>query len=498
MTVLLKVDQALCRIGRKAVLKIDSLELERGQHYCLFGPNGAGKSLLAALLAGKRRESGSYVKWAEDLDPRRQIFLVSFEEQQRLWERDNRLDISEYRPDAADQGTSIEALISSARTRQEQDEALLDELLQVLNLAAFRQQGIRFLSSGQVRKALLARALYGVKAAAGGLLILDEPLESIDRESRTHILNCIEQLLDSNFCSLSLHRRAGDIPPYASHLLLMQDLRLLAQGPVEAVQQSPEFRAMMTRQLELPSVLPGTGEIKRPEQEGKLLELHNVSAAWSGKPVLTDINWQMTASDHVLFEGPNGCGKSTFLSLIDGDNHQAYGQDVLLFGRRKGSGESVWEVKSHFGVVSNELHNKYVKGWRVQDVVVSGFYDSLGLYDDSGALEREQAMAWLKVMDLEDSAAAYYHELSFGQQRLVLLARAMVKQPRILILDEPCVGLDDYHRRAVLSLLDKIAGQCLTQLLYVSHVAGEQPACINRHYRFVPAAGGAHTLQQLL
>ncbi len=255
---------------------------------------------------------------------------------------------------------------------------------------------------------------------------------------------------------------------------------------------------MLSRQLELPAVLPGAGEVKRQGQEGNLLELNNVSAAWSGKPVLTDINWCMAACDHVLFEGPNGCGKSTLLSLIDGDNHQAYGQQVLLFGRRKGSGESVWEVKSHFGVVSNELHNKYVKGWRVQDVVVSGFYDSVGLYDDAGALEREKALAWLQVMGLKACAAAYYHELSFGQQRLVLLARAMVKQPRILILDEPCVGLDDYHRQAILALLDRIAEQCVTQLLYVSHVAGEQPACINRHYRFVPTTGGACTLEQLL
>ena len=195
--------------------------------------------------------------------------------------------------------------------------------------------------------------------------------------------------------------------------------------------------------------------------------------------------------------GPNGCGKSTLLSLIDGENHMGYGQQVTLFGQQKGSGESVWEIKARFGVVSNELHNKYIKGWKVLDVVVSGFYDTVGLYDESGALEKEIAIDWLASLQLEAMRGQYYHELSFGQQRLVLLARAMVKNPLVLILDEPCVGLDDYHRAMVLGVIELIAEQTATQLIYVSHVIGEQLACINRRYSFVPCADGTHTLQAI-
>ncbi|HLT64282.1 MAG TPA: ATP-binding cassette domain-containing protein, partial [Pseudohongiella sp.] len=153
-----------------------------------------------------------------------------------------------------------------------------------------------------------------------------------------------------------------------------------------------------------------------------------------------------------------------------------------------GSGESVWDIKARFGVVSNDLHNRYVKGWRVLDVVVSGFFDSLGLYDDSGASESSTAKQWLQVLGLGHLAREYYHELSFGEQRLVLLARAMVKQPLILILDEPVVGLDDQYSALLLAMVDRIAAAGQTQIVFVSHSLDDTPSCINVRVIFERAA----------
>ena len=228
-----------------------------------------------------------------------------------------------------------------------------------------------------------------------------------------------------------------------------------------------------------------------------LIQLDGVEAGYGELKVLNDINWRMEPDHHVLIEGPNGCGKSTLLSLIDGENHKGYGQQVFLFGRRKGSGETIWEVKAQFGIISNELHNKYVKGWRVIDVVVSGFFDSIGLYDDSGASEKVVAKEWLSALGISDFERHFYNEISFGQQRLVLLARAMVKHPRVLILDEPCVGLDDYHRELILGMLDLIAVQANTQIVYVSHVVGERPTCINQRLGFEKCKTGGFTLTQV-
>lgn len=494
----------MCRIGRHALLKIDNFSIEHGQHWCIFGPNGAGKTLLANLLAGKRVESGTYVSYAEGFDFNSDIYTVSFEEQRRLWQRDMRLDISEFSVDLVDQGTVVEDLIRSSRSTENQDEKLLQELQRRLALKSVFKQGIRFLSSGQTRKVLIARALYGHHPGRPKLVILDEPLESIDKDSRQQIAECIEHYLDDDCCSLHLCRRQQDMLPHITHMALMNDFTITKQGIYAELSQSKAFVGMVSTRPMAPLSIPGRLKVDEPSakthgdatQSPEVpIRLENVSASYGDHRVLANITWTMELHHQVLIEGPNGCGKSTLLSLIDGENHKGYGQDVFLFGQRKGSGESVWDVKAKFGVVSNELHNKYVKGWRVLEVVVSGFFDSVGLYDESGSAERDLAKQWLTTLGIVALQQHYYHELSFGQQRLVLLARAMVKHPRVLILDEPCVGLDNYHRRLILQTLDIIVSQTNTQIIYVSHVLGEQPDCINQRLSFVEIEGGSFTLE---
>lgn len=496
MTELVRITAASCRITPRTLLRIEHFTLATGEHWCVFGPNGAGKTSLGRLLSARMRETSLYVTYAEGFDPRRDIHLVSFEEQQRLWQRDDRLDISEYSASAQDQGTTVEELIRSSRSAGSQDQHLLQELLGELALLTLRNQGIRFLSSGQMRRAMLARALYANRDESPQLILLDDPMESIDRDSRERIEACIGRFLGAHNASMQLSRRQQDIPRHATHLAVMQDLRVLAQGRRPEVEQGQAYQSMLSRRPPVIATIPASSVHARAPVDAStpLIELRDVNASYGEKKVLSNVHWQMLAHHHVLIEGPNGCGKSTLLSLIDGENHKGYGQELFLFGRRKGSGEAVWDIKARFGLVSNELHNKYVKGWRVLEVVVSGFFDSVGLYDDSGSAETSVAQAWLKEFGIADLKRHFYHELSFGQQRLVLLARAMVKGPDILVLDEPCVGLDDYHRQMILQVLDLIAATTSTRLLYVSHVAGEQPACINQHLQFVPSAAGGYTL----
>lgn len=502
MSLLLSVDNAQCRIGRHSMLKIDHFAIQDGQHWCIFGPNGAGKSLLANLLAGRRIESGKYVNYEQNFDVTRDLHIVSFEEQQRLWQRDNRLDISEYSDSAQDQGTLVEELIRAVRTQAEQDDDLLQDLQRKLDLEALFGKGIRFLSTGQIRKVLIVRALYARRSGVPQLLILDDPLESIDKDSRQRITQCLQQSMTDDFCSLQLCRRPQDILPGVTHLAVMErigdELKIIEQGPLAEISAGNGFAKIVNNTPLIANCLPAKpGD--RPENKTStepLIRLQNVTASYGDIAVLRDIQWIMQPHHHVLIEGPNGCGKSTLLSLIDGENHKGYGQDVFLFGRRKGSGETVWDIKARFGIVSNELHNKYVKGWRVLDVVVSGFFDSVGLYDDSGAGEIDLAKQWLNTLGIEELQQHYYHEISFGQQRMVLLARAMVKHPEILILDEPCVGLDDYHRKLILQTLDLIASKSDTRIIYVSHVEGEKPDCINQKLSFVESEAGGFTLEQ--
>lgn len=477
------VDGASCRVSRGCHLLVDHFRLSPGQHWCLFGGNGAGKSLLAAYLAGRLQSGSGRIRYPGNLDPDRDIVTVSFEEQQELQSRDQRHDISEYTPSATDAGTTVQSLVSGNGPAE-----YADWLIEQLGLRAILPMGIRVLSSGQMRRALLAAAL----SRCPRLLILDEPLESIDRQSRDRITATIRQWQTSDNASLVLNRRCSSLLPGMTHMALMQDLALVRMGRFEELEHRLE--EVLPALPPLPDGLPPPAPGHEPEMlpaDVPLIELRGVSVRYGDHTVLDELDWIVWSDHHVLIEGPNGCGKSTLLGLLTGDNHKAYGQDVRLFGRKRGSGESVWEVKSRFGIVSNELHNRYVRGWKVLEVVVSGFFDSVGLYEDAGASEIATAREWLAATGLGGSEGAAYHELSFGQQRLVLLARAMVKQPPVLVLDEPCVGLDDRYRSRMLMIMDRIARTGYTRLLYVSHTTGEAPQSINQCLRFMRQEDGS-------
>lgn len=476
---LIQVRDALCRLNAKQTLRVPYFDVVEGQHHCVFGGNGAGKSALLQLLLGELPTGRAHVQYCGGFDPKTDCIVVSFEQQQALWALDNRHDISEYSEDARDQGTTVAMWILGSSPPDERYEKILASL----DLKEFEARGMRYLSSGQCRKAMLARALY----QRPRLLILDDPLGSIDRVAQAQIRIALQQWMTPNNTTLLLCRRDAEILPGISHLALMDELCLIAEGELAAIRQDPRFRAIAQRPLELPKTLPPPAARRHspPLVPGQaLIELHDVFAAYNGKRILENFSWSMNYGQHVLIEGPNGCGKSTLLSLIDGENHMAYGQEVYLFGKKRGSGETIWDVKARFGVVSNEMHNRYVRGWRVLEVVISGFFDSVGLYDDSGASERDCAMDWLKALGIDALAKEYYHSISFGQQRLVLLARAMLKHPNVLILDEPCVGLDDSHRELILALVDLIAATTTTHILFVSHTQGEQPRCITQRLRF--------------
>ncbi|MBL4819870.1 MAG: ATP-binding cassette domain-containing protein [Gammaproteobacteria bacterium] len=489
------IKNASVRISRTRQLKVGNFQILPGQHWCVFGGNGAGKTLLARMISGDLLPGLRYVSYGPEFEPASDLINVSFEEQQKLWERDNRHDVSEYMADALDVGTTVDALLTqrAVGSRKETESDL--QILRELGIEQIRDSGVRFLSSGQVRKVLLARALLSKQAGRARLLILDEPLEAIDKQSQPQVADLINLWMDQDNSTLALCRSEQNILSGITHMAVMKDLQILRQGPVDEVRNSEEFRQLTQLKMNRRIRIPRSGPL--PEKNNSAappIQLRGVTALYRDKLVLNNISWKMDRCHNTLIEGPNGCGKSTLLSLIDGENHKAYGQEVYLFGLKRGSGESVWDIKSHFGVVSNEIHTKYIRGRKVLDVVVSGFFDSIGLYDDSGGSQIEIARQWLAQLGIAELTKDSYEEISFGQQKLVLLARAMVKQPDILILDEPCVGLDDHFRSFILRAVDAITQSTSTQIVFVSHTEGEQPDCINQHIRFVPAGTGGYTL----
>jgi molybdate transport system ATP-binding protein len=222
---------------------------------------------------------------------------------------------------------------------------------------------------------------------------------------------------------------------------------------------------------------------RTPSKSTALIEMRDASVTYDGVAVLKGINWTMREGENWAVLGPNGSGKTTLLSLILADNPQAYSNDISLFGRKRGSGESVWDIKKKIGWVSPEVQIHYQKTMTSYDVLCSGFFDSIGLYRECSARQESIARTWMRTLGLWRLADRKFDELSAGQQRMILIARASIKNPRLLILDEPCQGLDSVNRQIVLEAIDAVNCQARCNLIYVTHRLNEIPDSITHVLR---------------
>jgi molybdate transport system ATP-binding protein len=459
-----------------------SWSLQPGQQWAVLGPNGAGKTSLARVISRQATHFSGSVLRSSHLE-KNGVAYVCFEQAKALCERDKKLDDSEFRPDTNDPGTTVRALILDGR----EADARFEDWSARLHMRHFLDRGLRYISTGEMRKALLVKAIMSEPA----LLILDSPLDGLDRTSQAEMRTILNELLQSDIVLVILCRQTEDIPTGVTHIAVVDRGALVACESRENIMADAAVQTLMN------PVSAGLGQLPAPATRAyqlpadkPLLELHNVTVRYGELTVLEKVNWTLHRHNHCCVSGPNGCGKTTLLSLITGDNHKAYGQNITLFGIPRGSGESVWDIKQKFGQLDTQLQLNFARGMRVVEVVVSGFFDTVGLYDDWGDAQRSAAEQWLYALGLADYCRESFDALSFGLQRMVLLARAMVKSPVILLLDEPTLGLDGHHRKLILRAIDHIADNSDTQIIFVSHSAGDTPACINQHLTFEPRDEG--------
>ncbi len=489
---LISLTDIRCNLDRAHRFEGLSWQLGHGEQWAIVGRNGAGKTALSNLLGSRLAIASGQLHYAPGFDPTRDIAYVGFELQKQLCDRDQRLDISEFSAAAFDPGTTARQAILQGRPAPDD----MEQQCRRYRLEALLETGIRYLSSGEMRKVLLMRGLLQQPQ----LLILDDPLEGLDRVARPELARMLQDAIDAGQQVLLLTRHKRHLPRAITHILLLENLHAVASGPRPWVIATREWSDLFPPLPALPDALPPPAvgyAVYQPHRGLDPIAGHHLTATYQGKTVLRGVDLVLRQGEHLAIRGPNGCGKSTLLNLICGENHKAYGQQLKLYGRLRGSGETLWQVKALFGVVSNQVQAKYVGGWNALEVVISGFYHSVGLYRDAGASEGKTALAWLHALHLDDLANQPFATLSYGQQRLVLVARAMVTRPPILVLDEPCTGLDDYNRDCVLQLLDFIAANSTTQILYVSHLADETPSCINRVLEFRPHRDGLYRLADI-
>lgn len=479
------------RVLLREIVPPVSVTVRPGECWVVTGPNGSGKSLLTEILAGQRSPTSGTVRWPSFADPTEHAAVVSFEALERVMTAERHNDQSSIMHGRLDPGRSVRAYLEEAAG--EAGAHRVDEVARRLGIERLSDRGLRFLSTGEFRKTLLAAAL----ARDPALLVLDEPYDGLDLASRKELVHIVERLRTPDRAVVVIANRRRDVPACTSHEVALGPGEVRYCGPLRS--RPPGFRASPKRGPEVADRLAPFAPDPPAENDDAsepIVAMHDVSLSYGETPVLDRIDWEVRRNERWMITGPNGSGKSTLLSLITGDNPKAYGQRIELFGRPKGSGESVWEIKRRIGIVSGDLQLAYPLRTTVEETVLSGFHDSIGLYEEPGGYEREIARRWIGTIGLSGWEGRRLRELSFGMRRMLLVARAVVKGPDLLIADEPCQGLDDDHARQVLGLLDSIGsggGHCM---LYVTHDPEERLRCITHTLELVPKPGGSRALTQ--
>lgn len=440
--------------------------LSPGQHWAVMGPNGSGKSALAAMLGGE----GDIVSGCLNGRPN-SYACVSFETQAALIARERKRDDSD-ETDLLAMGTPVrEILLELAPDPKE-----LASLVARFGVEALLDKGFRKLSTGETRKVLLIRALL----SHAELVVLDEPFDGLDLASATE-LNALLCEISSQQSLVLVLNRFDELPAFISHIAWMDRplekslgitagrlLKTVAVADTEQLNELKQLTHLRRQDLVIPVADVATRAPKLMDSE-PLVRMKNLVVAHSGVPLFDGLNWTINKGEHWQVRGPNGSGKSTLLNLITGDHPQCYANDIYVFGFQRGNGETIWQIKQFIGYVSSALQWDYRVSASARTVIISGFFDSIGVYQNYSDIQANIADAWLRVLGMSERGHEPFRQLSYGDQRLLLIARAMVKHPPLLILDEPCQGLDELNRQLVLALIEKVCEQSETTVLYVNH-----------------------------
>ena len=506
-----------CRIenNRGTIVTSLSWKMNEGEVWLVTGANGSGKADFLNALAGCGTErftpnemSGFAAEGQPSEQQKQSLFsnifsdsteIVSLERAARLIQEERENDESDYIEGGVDHGRSGRIFIAQGMAQ-----AMLPAEIQKLEgapaiklcgIEKILDRGLKYMSTGEIRRTLLARALVSGKK----LLILSDPFAGLDVQSQSILLDFFDSVAKRSGKTqpniiLGLERW-HEVPDAVTHVIEFKDKKVSFCGlrteyekllekrtssSIEIEKKQKQFFQEGFEQLVQESLIQ---EKDRSSQEDSftdvLVEMHGVNVGWDEHAVLRNLNWLLRRGEHWLVRGPNGSGKTTFLELITGDNMQVFCNDIRIFGKRRGSGETIWDIKKRLGIVSYRLHVEYrmLGGTSLLAVIISGFYDSIGLYGQPTDTEISAAKKWLALGGFAGRESENFGSLSYGEQRAVLILRSAVKTPEILILDEPCHGLDEQYRAKILHLMELIGTGGTTTMLHVTHDPYEVLEC---------------------
>lgn len=457
-----------------------NFSLYAGEHLAIVGPNGGGKSLFVDILTGAHPLLGDAIKYcfgdAKSERASDNIRLITFRDvyggsepayYQQRW---NRADEQVF-------PTVGEVLCGQAANAQQ---VIDEELMREIGITEHLEKAVNLLSSGELRRLQLAKMLL----THPQVLIIDNPYIGLDVAAREMLTRLLTRL-SKHLTIVVVVCREEDVPPFIKSVVCVENKRV-GEKDIPHLSSPDLSTHSLQRKGSCNAADEGCSQLFPlpfslfPKGEGtSVIDFRSITIAYGKRTILRDLSWQVNRGEHWALTGENGAGKSTLLSLVCADNPQAYACDISLFGQRRGQGESIWDIKRRIGYVSPEIFSTYRKPLPAIDIVASGLHDTIGLYRRTTEEEKEACREWLRIFEAEELAERNYLTLSSGEQRLILLVRAFVKNPELLILDEPFHGLDTRRMLLARDIIDSYMADPSRTLIMVSHYDSELPRCID-------------------
>ena len=507
----IELKQALGRLPQTRMSRPVDFTLGHDQHIAIMGPNGGGKSSLVDLITGKNPLlQGSltyYFGEGVKASAYGNIVQLTFEDalgsvekpyyfQQRFNSQDRdesplvstvlkralasgkvtATGLSADEARAAGHGLTVEdARMAGA---EDDSEFLSNPLLDTFMMRPLLNKRMVLLSSGEMRRYQLFK--YLIKKPH--VLIVDNPFIGLDAPMRDQLDEFFQRLIaDSNVQIIMINSMLDSVPEYITHVVKVHDM--MVEPKISRAQYLDEwergvaFTGNVMGDASIIATLP-----EKEGSEGSVISIRNLSLQLpdTDRVLYGGLNWEVNSGEKWALQGRNGSGKSTLLSLICADHPAAYACDISLFGRRRGTGESIWEIKRNIGFVSPEFHRAYKENRPAIEIVASGLHDSVGLYKRPRPEQMDTCLFWMKVFGIDSLKDRMFLTLSSGEQRLCLLARAFVKDPSLLILDEPLHGLDTFRRNLVRQVITEFCKRSAKTLIMVTHYVEELPGNITK------------------
>lgn len=450
-----------------------TLDFLAGEHIAIVGPNGSGKSLLIDMLTGKYPLKEGELTY--DFSP--SSTRTAYDNIKYIAFRDTygSADANYYYQQRWNAHDQEDTPLVSEMLGEVKDEALKQQLFELFRIEPMLDKKIILLSSGELRKFQLTKTLL----TAPRILVMDNPFIGLDAPTRELLFNLLEQLTRLGTLQIVLVlSMLDDVPSFITHVVPVNEMKVGEKTEREAYIDAFRAKDAVVSMDELQQRILDLPYDNNNYTSDEVVKLNKVSIRYDDRTILKELDWTVMRGQKWALSGENGAGKSTLLSLVCADNPQSYACDISLFGRKRGTGESIWEIKKHIGYVSPEMHRAYLKNLPAIEIVASGLHDSIGLYKRPKEDQMAVCEWWMDIFGIASLKDKPFLQLSSGEQRLALLARAFVKDPELLILDEPLHGLDTYNRRRVKKIIEAFCRRQDKTMIMVTHYENELPGTI--------------------